>query len=161
MNRLTGTLALCSLLFLGGCIMAARKGIGTIIGPRGSMTVLVDNGSLKQGEAIGHVSVQNRVGSRVSSDEVRMLVVAVEEQLSMSGFYGGGGDNLVLDLQLNGYTDRPAKKELKIRAELKRNGQVIAAAEIKANLNGFGNHKEVSEAIGKAMVKFIEKIGAD
>lgn len=141
------------------CIMAARKGLGTIVGPNGSMTILSDRGDIQPGDVIQSVRVHNLVGTQIQEDEMRSLETSIQNQLSRAGIFDASQGSLVLVMNLTRYTDRPAKKELQIRAEITRDGKIQAVAVLKANLNGFGDKEAVREAIDKAAVRFCNEVG--
>jgi hypothetical protein len=141
------------------CIMAARKGLGTIVGPHGSMAIVSDRGDIQPGETVRSVHVQNLVGSQVSDDEIRGLQSSIENEMSRSGVLDANQGSLVLVMKLTKFTDRPAKKELRIRAEITRGGTIEAVAELKADLNGLGDKQAVREAIDKAAVRFCNEVG--
>ena len=143
---------------LSGCIMAARKGLGTIQGPHGSMTIIDNKGSIDSSETIELVRIQNLVGGSFRSLDSRILKGAIESSLSKSGYLQGQDGDLVMLVQITDFTDRPAKKELRLRVEISRYGERIAVAELNSDLNGFGSQDSVAEAIGRACVRFLQEI---
>lgn len=145
-------------LFLSGCILAARKGLGTIRGAHGSMTILTNDGSVSQGETFDLIRIQNLVGGSFKRIDERMLKGAIETALAQSGYLNGSNADLVMLIQIKDFTDRPAKKDLGLSVEISRAGTSIATAVINADLSGFGSQDSVAEAIGRACVRFIEEI---
>ncbi|MEE2908110.1 MAG: hypothetical protein VX527_09820 [Planctomycetota bacterium] len=141
------------------CIMAARKGLGTIVGPHGSMTIVSDHGDIQPGETIRSVRVQNLIGSQANDNEISALQSSIEKEMSRAGLLDANEGSLVLVMNLTRYTDRPAKKELQIRADITRDGSIEAVAVLKADLNGFGDKEAVREAIDKAAVRFCNEVG--
>ena len=138
--------------------MAARKGLGTIQGPHGSMTIIDNKGSIDSSETIELVRIQNLVGGSFRSLDSRILKGAIESSLSKSGYLQGQDGDLVMLVQITDFTDRPAKKELRLRVEISRYGERIAVAELNSDLNGFGSQDSVAEAIGRACVRFLQEI---
>jgi hypothetical protein len=156
MTRLVFLIALIWIMLLGGCIVAARKGIGTLIGPKGKMEIVEQHGSVLPGEHIATVQIHNEVGDSVSAENLRVLQSQIQTQLQAADLYGGG--DLKLSMTLTNYTDRPAKKVLELEAVLSRNGDSLATAKLDVNLNGFAEHGAVADAIGKAVVYFLQQV---
>jgi hypothetical protein len=146
---------------LGGCIAAARKSIGTIIGPKGKMELVEDNGGIESGEQVRRVVIVNSVGDKVDAQEQATLQSSIESKLAAANLFGGGAADLTLTMNLTRYTDRPAKKVLNLKATLTRGDTTVGIAKLTADLNGFGDHEEVADAIGKASVEFLEHLGAN
>ena len=138
--------------------MAARKGLGTIQGAHGSMTILQNDSSFGPGETLELVRIQNLVGDSFKRVDSIVLRQAIETSLSEAGYLQGSNADVVMLVQITEFTNRPAKKELKLNVELSRSGEGIAAAEITADLNGFGSEDSVAQALGRACVRFIKEI---
>lgn len=138
--------------------MAARKGLGTIQGPHGSMTIIERKGSIGPGETIELVRIQNLVGGSFKRLDSTILKGAIENSLSKAGYLQGQDGDLVMLIQITNFTDRPAKKELRLRVEISRSGERIAVAELNSDLNGFGSQDSVAEAIGRACVRLLQEI---
>lgn len=146
-------------MFSSGCIMAARKGLGTIVGARGSMTILSNDGSITGDDSIELVRIQNSTDESFEQDNLNNLKEAIETSLAEAGYLNGNQDgDLVMVVDITKFIDRPAKKELKIRVEISRSGKSIAKAELESNLQGFGSFESLAEAIGKSCTRFIKEV---
>jgi len=160
MFRRSKTLTLIALVAsLSGCIMAARKSIGTIIGPRGKMELVEQNGTVQAGESVNRVIVTNNIGDEATPEDIDMLQQAIEDALRGADLYGGRDADMELTMELTRHVDRPAKKVLELTATLTRGDDTVAVAHLTADLNGFGDHAELSQAIGKASVEFLQHLG--
>jgi hypothetical protein len=153
-----GITLLVATIFAGGCIAAVRKGVGTLRGPRGSMTVTADNGGLAQGETIGSVDIRQTDGAGVPEDKFQLVSAAVRKALEAHDLYSSATGDMALSLNITRYVNRPGKKVLDITATLNRGDSVVGTAAMSANLNGFGSSEDVAEAIGKATIEFIDKV---
>lgn len=138
--------------------MAARKGLGTIQGAHGSMTIIENKGGIDAGETIELVRIQNLVGGAFRNLDSRILKGAIETALSEAGYLGVGNGDLVMLVQITDFTDRPARKDLRLRVEISRAGARVAVAELASDLNGFGSQDSVAEAVGRACVRFLREI---
>ena len=105
------TLFLCSQT---SCIMAARQGLGTIVGPKGTMTITMNDGTLQKDDRIGAVSVRNISNDAVSQGQIRLIQEVVEASLRADGIMAPTATGISLLLQVTAFTDRPGKKTLQI-----------------------------------------------
>jgi len=153
-----GITLLVATIFAGGCIAAVRKGVGTLQGPRGSMTVTADNGGFAQGETIGSVDVGQQDGAGVPGRNFQLVSAAVRQALEGHDLYSPATGDMELSFNITRYVNRPGKKVLDITATLRRGDSIVGTATMSANLNGFGSSEEVAEAIGRATIEFIDKI---
>ncbi len=142
-----------------GCIMAARKSIGTIIGPRGKMELVQQDGTVQAGEGVDRVVVVNKIGDDATPEDIDLLRQSILDALNGAELYGGRNADLEFTMELTRHIDRPAKKVLELTATLTRRDDTVAVAHLTADLNGFGDHAELSQAIGKASVEFLQHHG--
>jgi len=149
---------LIATIFVGGCIVAVQKGVGTLLGPNGSMTVTADNGGLAQGERIGSVDVREQDGLGVPDRNFQLVSAAVKQALEGQDLYSRATGDIELSLNITRYVNQPGKKVLDITATLTRGDSIVGTATMSANLNGFGSREEVAKAIGKATIGFIDNI---
>lgn len=149
---------LIATIFAGGCVLAVRKGVGTLQGPNGSMTVTADNGGVAQGERIGSIDVREQDGVGVPDHNFQLVLAAVKQALEEQDLYSRATGDLELSLNITRYVNRPGKKVLDITVTLTRGDSIVGTATMSANLNGFGSSEEVAKAIGKATIAFINNI---
>lgn len=159
--RALGYTALIAAVFAGGCIAAVRKGVGTLRGANGSMTITQDGGDIQPGEMIGAVSVQQNDGVGAPASDFTLVSNAVTSALQEHHLYNASNGDLSVRLNATRYVNRPAKKVLELTATLFRGDHVIATADMSADLNGFGSSEDVAEAIGKATVEFIDHVNGN
>lgn len=150
---------LATVLMASGCIMAARKSIGTIIGPRGKMELVQQDGTVQAGEGVDRVVVVNKIGDDATPEDIDLLRQSILDALNGAELYGGRNADLEFTMELTRHIDRPAKKVLELTATLTRRDDTVAVAHLTADLNGFGDHAELSQAIGKASVEFLQHHG--
>ncbi len=158
MSRRIGRVgALVVLIMLGGCFAVARKGIGTIMGPRGKAEIVSMPGQVEPGEGVKAVLVENHIGERLSPEDASLLRDRTMGALAGADLLGGGTADLTLTLEVNRFTDRPGKKVLEMKATLRRGDATVAIADLDADINGFADHEAVADAVGKAAVTLMEK----
>ncbi|MDG2093860.1 MAG: hypothetical protein P8J89_01135 [Phycisphaerales bacterium] len=159
-HNLTHIVVCLILMFsLTGCIMAARKGLGTIVGARGSMTILTNDGSITADDSFMLVRIQNSTDKSFEQVNLNELKEAIETSLAESGYLNGTQDgDLTMVVEITKYIDRPAKKELKMSVQISRSGKSIATAELESNLQGFGSYESLTEAIGQSCIRFIKEV---
>lgn len=158
MGRFALLMALVFVMTLGGCIAAVRKSIGTIVGPKGKMELVEENGGIEPGEKVGGVFIVNKLSDKVDATEISVLKSSIESKLASAGLFGGGAADLTLSMELTRSIDRPARKVLELQGTLTRGDLTVGIADLTVDLNGFANNQEVADGIGSATVEFLERL---
>ena len=83
-------MALVFVMTAGGCIAAARKSIGTIVGPKGKMELIECNGGIEPSEQVQSVFIVNKLGVQIKAKDISVLQSSIESQLAAAGLFGGG-----------------------------------------------------------------------
>ncbi|MDG2053351.1 MAG: hypothetical protein P8J86_01445 [Phycisphaerales bacterium] len=158
MGRCLFLMALVFVMTAGGCIAAARKSIGTIVGPKGKMELIEYNGGIEPSEQVQSVFIVNKLGVQIEAKDISVLQSSIESQLAAAGLFGGGAADLTLSMELTRSIDRPARKVLELQGTLTRGDMTVGIAELTVNMNGFANNREVADRIGSATVEFLERL---
>ena len=95
-----GITLLVATIFVGGCIAAVRKGVGTLQGPRGSMTVTADNGGFAQGETIGSVDADSETVPAFQGGTSNSSRPDVRQALEGHDLYSRGTGDLELSFNI-------------------------------------------------------------
>jgi hypothetical protein len=158
MGRCIFLMALVFVMTAGGCIVAARKSIGTIVGPKGKMELIEDNGGIEPSEQVRSVFILNKLGDQIDAKDISGLQSSIESKLAAAGLFGGGAADLTLSMELTRSIDRAARKVLELQGTLTRGDMTVGIAELTVDLHGFANKQEVADRIGSATVEFLERL---
>ena len=147
-----------TLLGSSGCIAAARKTIGTALGPSGKMVIVEDNWKIEPGQSFYEVVVVPLEPLSMDQKDIDLIRTEVIKSIENHGLYRSGQPkSLVMLLYVMKFTDLPGRKTLELRAEI-LSPAVLAIADMTADINGFSSKQAVAEAIGRATCDFIDAV---
>ena len=154
-------LVLVAMSSLPGCIMAARKAIGTIVGANSTIKVMEDTHTILPNAKVGMVALTTEgVGSSDDAD-FDMFRAQVVKMLEGRGLYDPGNGTITLVVELLTDTNLPARKKVEVNVGVSCATGEIGEAVITTNLNGLGTREDVGREMAEAIGLFLDDLRKD